>query len=89
MSKQKQVRVECDFIFNEIYLMPDRYQKLSKSPNEDIKYIHKDTSNDLNIQYDRFRSTREVLKKVRDDEINRITNECHLGWSYEACGTSL
>ena len=29
----------------------------------------------MNIQYDRFRSTREVLKKVRDDESNRITNE--------------
>ena len=29
----------------------------------------------MNIQHDRFRSTREVLKKVRDDESNRITNE--------------
>ena len=48
---------------------------LSKSPNEDLKYIHKDTSNHLNIQYDRFRSTREMLKKVRDNESNRITNE--------------
>ena len=48
---------------------------LSKSPNEDLIYIHKDTSNHVNIQYDRFRSTREVLKKVRDDESNRITNE--------------
>ena len=48
---------------------------LSKSPNEDLKYIHKDLSNHVNIQYDHFRSTREVLKKVRDDESNRITNE--------------
>ena len=48
---------------------------LSKSPNEDLKYFHKDTSNHVNIQHDRFRSTREVLKKVRDDESNRITNE--------------
>ena len=48
---------------------------LSKSPNENLKYIHKDTSNHVNIQYDRFRSTREVLKKKRDDESNRITNE--------------
>ena len=48
---------------------------LSNSPNEDLKYIHKDTNNHVNIQYDRFRSTREVLKKVRDDESNRITNE--------------
>ena len=29
----------------------------------------------MNIQYDRFRSTRDVLKKARDDESNRITNE--------------
>ena len=50
-------------------------KRLSKSPNENFKYIHKDTSNHLNIQYDRFRSTREVLKKVKDDESNRITNE--------------
>ena len=48
---------------------------LSKLPNEDLKYIHKDTSNHVNIQYDRFRSTREVLKKVSDDESNHITNE--------------
>ena len=48
---------------------------LSKSPNEDLKYIHKDTSNHVNIQYDRFRSTRKVLKKVRDAESNCITNE--------------
>ena len=48
---------------------------LSKSPNEDLKYIHKDTSNHVNIQYNHFRSTREVLMKVRDDESIRITNE--------------
>ena len=48
---------------------------LSNSPNEDLKYIHKDTSNHVNIQYDGFRSTRDVLKKVWDDESNRITNE--------------
>ena len=29
LSRQKQVRVECDFIFNETYSMPDRSWKLS------------------------------------------------------------
>ena len=48
---------------------------VSKSPNEYLKYLHKDTCNHVNIQYDRFRSTRDVLKKMRDDESNRITNE--------------
>ena len=48
---------------------------LSKSPNEDVKYIHKETSNHVNIQYDRLLSTLEVLKKVRTDKSNRITNE--------------
>ena len=76
LSKQKQVRVEwISFSTKHTQCQTVLGNCLSKSPNEDLKYIHKDTSNHVNIQYDRFRSTREVLKEVRDDESNRIMNE--------------
>ena len=40
-------------------------QRLKNSPNADIRTIYEDTSKGINIQYDGFQSTRNVIKSVR------------------------
>ena len=45
--------------------------KLRKSGNHNIRKIHKLTSN-INIQYDQFNSTRDVLKRIRSSDITCI-----------------
>ena len=46
-------------------------QCLKKSSNSDI--IYKDTSNNTNIQYDTYKSTREALKVIRDETLSEIS----------------
>ena len=41
---------------------------ISKSSNEDLKFIHQETSQVKNVQYDTFKSTREVLEVMRKEK---------------------
>ena len=43
--------------------------KLRKSSNHNIRKIHKSTRN-INIQYDKFNSTRETLKHIRSSDVS-------------------
>ena len=40
----------------------------NKSSNEDLKFIHQETSQGKNVQYDTFTSTHEVLKVMRKEK---------------------
>ena len=43
--------------------------KLRKSSNHNIRKTHKSTRN-INIQYDKFNSTRETLKHIRSSDVS-------------------
>ena len=41
---------------------------ISNSSNEDLKFIHQETSQGKNVQYDTFKSTHEVLKVMQKEK---------------------
>ena len=45
---------------------------INNSSNEDLKFIHQETSQGKNVQYDMFKSTREVLKVMRKEKEEHI-----------------
>ena len=47
---------------------------LKSSPNKNIQSLWKNTSQSMNIQYDVYRNTREVLKAVRSEHKERLQN---------------
>ena len=50
-------------------------QRLKNSPNADIRAIYEDTSKGTNVQYDTFRSTRNVIKSIRKTKEDRVVQE--------------
>ena len=50
---------------NIIDSLPLHRNALKSSPNEAIRNLWKDTSNDMNVQYDIYKNTKEILKAVR------------------------
>ena len=48
--------------------------RLKNSKHEDTRFIHEMTSH-RNIQYDRFNSTREIVKSMRSDKQDKIKNK--------------
>ena len=47
--------------------------RLSKTVNEDVKYVYNSTKSN-NLQYDRFKNYREVLKEIVNDKISKVTS---------------
>ena len=47
--------------------------KIAASPNTDIRTIHEKTRHKCNIQYDQYKSTRDVIKNIRMGSENRIS----------------
>ena len=45
---------------------------INNSSNEDLKFIHQETSKGKNVQYDTFKSTHEVLKVTRKEKEEHI-----------------
>ena len=45
---------------------------LRKSSNNDVVRIYYDTNCDTNLQYDQFKSTKEVITQYRKDKEDRI-----------------
>ena len=48
---------------------------LKNSPNEDVKKIYEESNKGTNVQFDRFNSTREALKSIRNEKEQRIENK--------------
>ena len=48
---------------------------LKNFPNEDVKEIYKESNKGTNVQFDRFNSTREALKSIRNEKEQRIENK--------------
>ena len=48
---------------------------LKSSPNKSIKYLWKSTNNYTNINYDGFKSTKEVLKDFRSGQQDKLINQ--------------
>ena len=48
---------------------------LRSSTNADIRRLFNDTSKDINVQYDTYKNTREVIKNTRLETKSRIENE--------------
>ena len=47
---------------------------LKSSLNDDIKSLWRSTSQGMNIQYDTYRNTKEVLKAIRSEHVDRLQN---------------
>ena len=47
---------------------------VSPSPNEAIRNLWKDTSNNKNLQYEMYKNTKEVLKAVRSEHEMKLQN---------------
>ena len=47
---------------------------LKSSPNEAIRNLWKDTSNNKNVQYDMHKNTKEILKAVRSEHEMKLQN---------------
>ena len=45
------------------------------STNADIRRLYNETSKDINVQYDTYKSTHEVIKNTRLETKDRIENE--------------
>ena len=45
---------------------------MNNSGNENLKFIHQQTSQGKNVQYDTFKSTREVLKVMRKEKVEHV-----------------
>ena len=50
------------------------HNALKSSPNKNIQSFWKNTSQSMNIQYDVYRNTRDVLKAVRSEHKERLQN---------------
>ena len=48
---------------------------LRNSTNADIRRLFNDTSKDINVQYDTYKNTREVIKNTQLQTKDRIENE--------------
>ena len=48
---------------------------LKNSPNEDVKEIYEEFNKGANVQFDRFNSTRDALKWIRNEKEQRIENK--------------
>ena len=48
---------------------------LRSSPNVNVQALWKNTSNGMNLQYDMYRSTKEVLKAVKSGNKERLTHK--------------
>ena len=66
--------------------------KLKHSTNSNIQKIHSVTSNEKNVQYDQYLSTKEALKKIRCMKEERIKGELKTQslviksiWNYALC----
>ena len=56
---------------------------LKSSPNEAIRNLWKDTSNNKNVQYDMYKNTKEVLKALRSEhEMKRQNDLISQGWFF-------
>ena len=51
---------------------------LIQSPNADIREMHNDTSNGMNLQFDNFNSTKVVLKSIRKDKSKNVTENLRI-----------
>ena len=52
--------------------------QLKNSTNEDARHVYSSTRSGFNIQYDRFNNCREVLKEIRDqnlDKVNKLVSQ--------------
>ena len=45
------------------------------STNADIRRLYNETSKDINVQYDTYKNTHEVIKNTRLETKDRIENE--------------
>ena len=60
-----------------------RRNALKSSPNEAIRNLWKDTSNNMNVQYDIYKNTKEVLKAVRSEHEMKLQNDLiSQGWFF-------
>ena len=48
---------------------------LKSSPNENIRSLWANTSNGMNIQYDRYQNTKQVLKAIRNEHQERLQHQ--------------
>ena len=48
---------------------------MKNSPNEDVRKFYKESNKGTNVQFDRFNSTREALKSIRNEKEQRIENK--------------
>ena len=55
---------------------------LKSSPNESIRDLWKSTNNYTNIQYDGFKSTKEVLKDFRAGHEHKLKNQSSFQGSF-------
>jgi len=56
---------------------------LKSSPNEAIRNLWKDTSNNKNVQYDMYKNTKEVLKAVRSEHEMKLQSDLiSKGWFF-------
>ena len=60
---------------------------LKTSPNQDIKQLWKSTSNNKNIQYDVFNSTKQVLKDFPSGQEDKLQNHLRCQGSFFASVT--
>ena len=59
------------------------YYAHKTSPNENIRYLWKDTSNNMNVQYDIYKNTKEVLKAVSSEREMKLQNDLiPQGWFF-------
>ena len=47
---------------------------LQSSPNDEIKNLWKETSNNKNVQYDKYRNTKDVLNHIRKQPEDKLQN---------------
>ena len=48
---------------------------MKNSPNSDINKIYEVTHTATNLQYDKFKSTKEVIKSIRSEKEIRVTEK--------------
>ena len=48
---------------------------MQNSKNHDIRKIHQLTSYESNLQFDKFRSARQVVKSIRDNKVDQICTQ--------------
>ena len=61
---------------NEIFAMSSNYSVYFEIiPNESITHLWKLTKNHINIQYDQYSATKELIKSFRDNQERKLTNQ--------------